>query len=232
MFRVERDEKSNWATPYVWKNSKRTELVTPGTKRNRSYDLDGQLLWELGGMSSITIAMPYSQGRPALPQLGLRAGQGEADLRDSARAPRAISRLATTRPRATTSSPGATRRPGRTTPRTLLVRRLAVRALRSGLLRLLTIPRRARRSTRSSAFPRARRSPASPWAYGDKVFCLNEDGVTFVMQHRQGVRDPAHQHAGRRRHVHGHAGHGRRPAAAPHRGAAVLHSQKDAKPAG
>jgi hypothetical protein len=23
---------------------------------------------------------------------------------------------------------------------------------------------------------------ASPWAYSDKVFCLNEDGVTFVLK--------------------------------------------------
>ncbi|MCH8924381.1 MAG: PQQ-binding-like beta-propeller repeat protein, partial [Planctomycetes bacterium] len=38
IFRVERDEKSNWTTPYVWKNSQRTELIVPGTGKNRSYD--------------------------------------------------------------------------------------------------------------------------------------------------------------------------------------------------
>ncbi len=62
IFRVERDEKSNWATPYIWKNSQRTELVVPATGKNRSYDLEGRLLWELGGMSSITIALPYADG--------------------------------------------------------------------------------------------------------------------------------------------------------------------------
>ena len=67
VFRVERDEKSNWATPYVWKNSQRTELVVPGTGKIRSYDLDGKPLWELGGMSSITVAMPYSQGDAVKP---------------------------------------------------------------------------------------------------------------------------------------------------------------------
>ena len=25
--------------------------------------------------------------------------------------------------------------------------------------------------------------PASPWAYGDKVFCLSEDGDCFVIEH-------------------------------------------------
>ena len=63
IWRVERDEKSNWATPYVWQNDQRTELITPGTKRIRSYDLDGKLLWECGGMSSIVIPTPFSNGR-------------------------------------------------------------------------------------------------------------------------------------------------------------------------
>ena len=61
LWRVERDEKSNWATPYIWQNELRTELVTCGTRRVRSYDLDGKLLWELGGMSSIVIPTPFSK---------------------------------------------------------------------------------------------------------------------------------------------------------------------------
>ncbi|MEO6181726.1 MAG: PQQ-binding-like beta-propeller repeat protein, partial [Verrucomicrobiota bacterium] len=47
LWRVARDEKSNWATPYVWENDKRTELVVPGRNKVRSYDLDGKVLWEL-----------------------------------------------------------------------------------------------------------------------------------------------------------------------------------------
>ena len=58
LFCVDRDEKSNWATPFVWKNSLRTELVTCGTSKIRSYDLAGKLLWELGPMSVITIPTP------------------------------------------------------------------------------------------------------------------------------------------------------------------------------
>jgi len=61
IFRIERDEKSNWATPYVWQNEKRTELVTCGTGKVRSYDLDGKLLWELGGMSVIAIPTPVDK---------------------------------------------------------------------------------------------------------------------------------------------------------------------------
>jgi outer membrane protein assembly factor BamB len=58
LWQIDRDEKSNWAPAFVWENDKRTELITCGTKKVRSYDLDGKLLWELGGMSSITIPMP------------------------------------------------------------------------------------------------------------------------------------------------------------------------------
>jgi outer membrane protein assembly factor BamB len=58
VFRVERDEGSNWVTPYVWQNAERTEIVTCGTGKIRSYDLKGKLLWELGPMSVIAIHTP------------------------------------------------------------------------------------------------------------------------------------------------------------------------------
>ena len=61
IWRVDRNEGSNWATPYIWDNELRTEIVTPGTDKVRSYDLDGNLLWELTGMSSITIPTPFSK---------------------------------------------------------------------------------------------------------------------------------------------------------------------------
>ncbi len=61
IWRVERDEKSNWATPYIWDSGNRTELITPGRNRVRSYDLDGKLLWQFKGMSSLTIPTPFSR---------------------------------------------------------------------------------------------------------------------------------------------------------------------------
>lgn len=61
LWRVERDEKSNWATPYVWRHAQRTELVVPGTRKVRSYDGDGRVLWEFGGMSSIVIPTPFAR---------------------------------------------------------------------------------------------------------------------------------------------------------------------------
>lgn len=49
-WRVERDEKSNWSTPYLWTNKLRRELVTAGGNAVRSYDpATGELLWSLKG---------------------------------------------------------------------------------------------------------------------------------------------------------------------------------------
>ncbi|MGH7969747.1 MAG: PQQ-binding-like beta-propeller repeat protein, partial [Limisphaerales bacterium] len=58
LWRADRDEKSNWATPFVWENDKRVEIITPGTHAVRSYDQDGKPLWSFKGMSSIDIPTP------------------------------------------------------------------------------------------------------------------------------------------------------------------------------
>ncbi|MEE2714834.1 MAG: PQQ-binding-like beta-propeller repeat protein [Verrucomicrobiota bacterium] len=57
-----RDEPSNWSPPFVWENSQRTEIITPGTGMTRSYDLDGNVLWTLRGLSSITVPSPFAAG--------------------------------------------------------------------------------------------------------------------------------------------------------------------------
>ena len=62
IWRVDREERGqNWATPLVWENELRTEIVTSGTGGIRSYDLDGGLRWELHGMSGLTIPTPFAR---------------------------------------------------------------------------------------------------------------------------------------------------------------------------
>ena len=61
VWRVDRQEGGGtWATPFVWENPLRTEIVTAASSRVRSYDLDGSLLWELGGMSPLTTPSPFT----------------------------------------------------------------------------------------------------------------------------------------------------------------------------
>ena len=58
IWRMSRDEKTTYSTPYIWKNKVRTELVTMG-KSARSYDTEtGKLLWELKIGGEQTIASP------------------------------------------------------------------------------------------------------------------------------------------------------------------------------
>ncbi len=59
-WRKPRDETHSWATPLIWENDVRTEIVVPGKKRNRSYSLDGNVLWEFDGrMSNLVIPSPF-----------------------------------------------------------------------------------------------------------------------------------------------------------------------------
>ncbi|MFQ3591666.1 MAG: PQQ-binding-like beta-propeller repeat protein [Gemmataceae bacterium] len=60
LWKVRRDETSNWASPFVWSHALRTEVVTAGKNRVRSYSLEGKLLWELRGMSIVTIPTPFA----------------------------------------------------------------------------------------------------------------------------------------------------------------------------
>ena len=60
-WQTSRDETHSWATPFVWTNEVRTEIVVPGKKRNRSYSLRGELLWEFDGrMSNLVIPSPFA----------------------------------------------------------------------------------------------------------------------------------------------------------------------------
>lgn len=60
-WRQARDETHSWATPLIWKNDLRTEIVVPGKRRNRSYSLDGELLWQFDGrMSNLVIPSPFA----------------------------------------------------------------------------------------------------------------------------------------------------------------------------
>lgn len=179
IWRVERDEKSNWSTPSVWENDQRTEIVTAGTGKVRAYDLEGKLLWWFKGMSSITIATPY-------------AGQGllyvsSGYVGDKARPLYAI------RPNA---SGDISLLPGQTNnaaiawcqptgapynPTTLVYEgRLYVLHDR-GLVSAINARTGATLYDRER-LPEGLHFTASPWACNGRVFCLNEDGLTFVLR--------------------------------------------------
>lgn len=58
IWRKDRAERSNWSSPYLWRHKDRTELVTAGGSKMRSYDPDdGTVLWEMNA-SGRTAATP------------------------------------------------------------------------------------------------------------------------------------------------------------------------------
>ena len=61
IWRIDRDSPSNWTTPFVWENDKRTEIVINGKLWCRSYDLDGNELWKAQGYSAVAVPRPFTK---------------------------------------------------------------------------------------------------------------------------------------------------------------------------
>ena len=60
-WRKPRDEVSTWGTPLIVEGAGRMQVITSGTNRIRSYDLqNGELIWECGGLGSNPIACPVA----------------------------------------------------------------------------------------------------------------------------------------------------------------------------
>ena len=63
LWRVPRDEQTSWATPLVVEHDGRSQIITNGTRRVRSYDgKNGELIWETGGMTPNAIPSPVAAG--------------------------------------------------------------------------------------------------------------------------------------------------------------------------
>ncbi len=59
LWRTVRDENTTWATPLIVSDDRTTHVVTSGTKRVRSYDLEsGRVLWEAPGLTRNVIPSP------------------------------------------------------------------------------------------------------------------------------------------------------------------------------
>jgi outer membrane protein assembly factor BamB len=178
---VPRDEGTNWATPFIWETDARTEIVVPGTGRVRSYGLDGELLWELDGMSSIAIPTPFTEHGllyvssgyimdRTRPVWAIRPGaNGDITLAEGQRSSDAIA----------WHIPDA----GPYNPTPLVYGDYYYTLLDRGFFTCHDA------RTGEEIYGRQRIAPtggaeftASPWAYDGKIFCLSEDGDTYVIK--------------------------------------------------
>jgi outer membrane protein assembly factor BamB len=174
------DEGTNWSTPYIWENDQRTEIVTTGTRMVRSYDLEGNPLWEVKRLTTIHIPTPYASNgllyvnsgfimEPRRPVFAIRPGaSGDISLKEGETANRFIAWFQPQLGTYNTSS---------------LVYGDYYYALHDRGFLLCNdaktgkpVYSRQRITSEASGFS------ASPWAYNGKIFAASEDGDTFVIQ--------------------------------------------------
>ena len=177
IWRVEREERSNWSTPYVWKNELRTEIVTIGSGKIRSYGLEGELLWELTGTSGLVSLMPVAKHGLLYVGAGYHYGPLYA-IRPGASGDISLPSGETTNEWIVWSQP----RGSSIHPCYLISGERLFVLFDAGILICYNA------TTGETIFPRQRlntgggRFYASPWAYNGKIFLLNEDGNTWVVE--------------------------------------------------
>jgi outer membrane protein assembly factor BamB len=184
LWRTARDvgdrRKTGWATPFVWENTLRTELVTVGPGAVISYDLDGRELWRMKRLAVVTIQSPFawngrlfvtsgSSGGQNKPIAAIRPG-GSGDITP----PESVNkndhvvwynRLA-----------GGTYLP---TP--LIYDRALYVLYATGIFARYDVDT-GERVFRARIAPGAAAFTTSPWAYNGKVFTMSEEGDTFVIE--------------------------------------------------
>jgi len=178
IWRVERDEKTNYSTPFVWRNELRTELVISAIGWARSYDLDGNLLWRIKGKSILAIPTPQAHNG----MLHLTSGHvvwGENPMyaiRPGASGDISLAEGETSSEFIAWHQPKA----GPYHPTPLIVNDQMYVLLDRGFMTSYDTETGAEIYGKHR-IPKGRAFTCSPWSYGDKLYCLNEDGVTFAL---------------------------------------------------
>jgi outer membrane protein assembly factor BamB len=200
LWRVDRPEKTVWATPYVWKTKTRTDLVAGGSRKVRGYDpATGKVVWELdvgGGQASaspvgdderlyVGTGMGGGGGRPGGAGPG-GPGGGRGGPGGGGGGLFAVKAGATgdiTPKAGETTSDGVAWSVPKAGPS--MASPLAYQG------RVYIFDRQGMASCYDAAsgkalfskerVPGAKAFWASPWAYGGKVFALDEAGVTHVL---------------------------------------------------
>ena len=165
---------SGWATPFVWKHALRTEIVTIGPTMAVSYDTSGKELWRLSGMSAAPIPMPfayegllYLNGGRGRPLFAVRPGaSGDISL-----------------PKNQTSNEfvaWSQARGGTYLPSSVAYQGGVYSLSETGILNRFDA-KTGVQTYKERLDPSANAFTTSPWAYNGKLFCLSEEGQTYVV---------------------------------------------------
>ena len=170
--------RSSFTTPFVWKNTRRTEIVTLSPQAVVSYDLSGRELWRFSGMSAVSAPTPVAGGdllvvgagspsETLRPLVAFRAGAtGDISLPKGERKSAFV---------AWYQERGG---PYITSPLVLGPRVYVL--FDKGFFGAYDLE--TGREIYKVRFPEGTPTfSSSPWAHGGRIFCLSEDGETFVI---------------------------------------------------
>ena len=177
---MSRDEGSNWSTPYIWKNDLRTEIITTGSKKIRSYTQSGKELWSLSGMSTITIPTPFSKfgllyissryvGDDLRPVYAIKPG-ASGDI--------SLAKGETSNDSIVWHLPTA----GPYNPSPVILGDTYYTLFDRGFFTAHNAKTGEEIYGKKRIDPTAGAFTASPWAKAGKIFCLSEEGVTYVIR--------------------------------------------------
>lgn len=166
--------RSAWVTPFVWRHQLRTEIVTVGPGVVASYDLAGKELWRMSGMSGAPVPMPFAYdgllyingGRGGL-LVAVRPGAaGDISLKTDETSNKYVA--------------WSVARAGTYLPSPVAFEGAVYSLTETGILTRFDA-KTGKQTYKTRIDPAATAFTTSPWAYNGKLFCLSEEGQTFVV---------------------------------------------------
>lgn len=167
-------QRSGWSTPFVWKNPARTEIVTLGPTAVITYDLQGKELWRLTGTSGTPVPTPFAyEGL-----LYINGGRGRAlyAIKPGATGDITLKEGQTSNDFIVWSQP----RGGTYLPSSVGYQGHIYTLTETGILNRFDA-KTGQQSYKTRIDPAAANFTTSPWAYNGMLFCLSEEGQTFVV---------------------------------------------------
>jgi outer membrane protein assembly factor BamB len=167
-------QRSGWSTPYVWRHALRTEIVAVGPQEVISYDLSGKELWRMSGISATPIPTPFAyEGL-----LYINAGRGRPlfAIRPGAKGDISLAKDQTSNEYVVWSQA----RGGTYLPSALAYQGAIYTLTETGILNRYDA-KTGTQTYKTRIDPAATNFTTSPWAYNGKLFCLSEEGQTFVV---------------------------------------------------
>ncbi len=171
--------KTAWSTPFVWKNALRTEIVAVGPIVAVSYGLDGKELWRMAGMSPIVIPTPfahdgwlYVNGGHKGTMYAVKPGASGDITLNKDRGERSSEFIAWSDARGGTYLPTPVSFEGAV----YVLNEVGILTRFDARTGVQSYKQRLASDGGSGAFT------SSPWAYNGRIFCLDEEGKTYVVR--------------------------------------------------